>query len=92
MKFQAPLTLFLGILASASAEFVRKVEEPTQLHDVMFQSWANEHEKEYSSDFEKEHRMRVWMQNHSEYRGRLRLTAVGFPMYPVHGGDPILGS
>mmetsp|Transcript_36640 Transcript_36640/g.88802 ORF Transcript_36640/g.88802 Transcript_36640/m.88802 type:complete len:359 (+) Transcript_36640:237-1313(+) len=64
MKFQAPLTLFLGILASTSAEFVRKVEEPTQLHDVMFQSWANEHEKEYTSDTEKDHRMQVWMQNH----------------------------
>lgn len=66
MKFQAPLTVFLGILASASADFVRKVEEPTQLHGVMFQAWAGEHEKEYTSDSEKDYRMRVWMQNHSE--------------------------
>merc|ERR1719401_747 len=30
----------------------------------MFQSWANEHEKKYVADSEKEYRMRVWMQNH----------------------------
>jgi len=64
MKLQAPLTLFLGVLAGASAEYIRKVEEPTQLHDVMFQAWANDHSKEYDSDEEKEYRMRVWMQNH----------------------------
>ena len=66
MKLQASITLFLGVLASASAESIRKIEEPTQLHDVMFQSWANDHSKEYASDEEKEQRMRIWMQNHSE--------------------------
>jgi C1A family cysteine protease len=64
MKLQTSITLLLGFLASASAESIRKIEEPTQLHDVMFQSWANDHSKEYASDEEKEHRMRIWMQNH----------------------------
>lgn len=67
MKLHASLTLFLGVLASASGEFIRKVEEPTQLHDVMFQTWSHEHEKEYSTDAEKEFRMQIWMQNHREY-------------------------
>lgn len=64
MKLQASLTLFLGFLVSASAVFVGKVEEPTQLHDVMFQSWATDHGKDYTTDSEKEYRMRIWLQNH----------------------------
>ena len=54
MKIQASLTLLFGVLASTSAEFIRKVEEPTQLHDVMFQSWVNDHSKDYTTDEEKE--------------------------------------
>jgi len=64
MKLQASLTLFLAFLARASAEGVLRVEEPTQLHDVMFQSWANDHEKYYATVSEKEYRMRIWLQNH----------------------------
>jgi len=68
MKLQASLTLFLAFLARASAEGVLRVQEPTQLHDVMFQSWANDHEKYYATVSEKEYRMRIWMQNHGEKR------------------------